>query len=148
MGIFPAEIAAKTPYGPHLLTVQMASLKRIGEGFQALWRHAPSGRTLVDGASRVSLTIVPGDRGQCGMLSAAPRWCTGMKLAARTGPSMTFGSRTPDADDVRSRSRNAHLLRDLTGLYEVTGESWAAQLGGLLVGMHCRAGSRMGSGGT
>ncbi len=31
---------------------------------------------------------------------------------------------------------NAHLLRDLTGLYEVTGESWVAQLGDLLVDMH------------
>ena len=31
---------------------------------------------------------------------------------------------------------NAHLLRDLTGLYEVTGESWVAPLMDLLVDLH------------
>ncbi len=31
---------------------------------------------------------------------------------------------------------NAHLLRDLMELYEVTGESWVAQLGDLLVDRH------------
>ena len=191
VGTFPEGIVAPTQYGPHLLglatylqTFQMLPVERIREFFAALWGHAPSGRTIVDAARRVSEVVGPVLTMIRDALHRAPvvhvdetgfrvegtLWW--MHTATADGWTLyglhrkrghegidSLGVMT-DRQGVavhdfwkpyyrcggRHALCNAHLLRDLTGLYEVTGESWVAQLGDLLVDMHRAASAARDSG--
>lgn len=181
VGTFPEGIVAPTQYGPPLLglatylqTFQMLPVERIREFFQALWGHAPSGRTLVDAAKRVSEIVVPvletirdalhrasvvqGDetgfrveRNLWWMHTATTDGWTLYGLHRKRGYEgidslgVMTGRQGVAVHDFwkpyyrcggRHALCNAHLLRDLTGLYEVTGESWVAQVRDLLVDMH------------
>lgn len=179
-GIFPLGVEAPTQYGPRILglstylqTFQMVPVDRIRHLFFELFGQAPSGRTLMDAATRVGERVAPLIPRIRDALRRAPVIHvdeTGFRVDGRlwwmhtaTAPGYTLYGLHPrrgqegiatlgvmdQRDGVavhdfwkpyycfegRHALCNAHLLRDLTGLYEVTGEAWVAKLRSLLAAM-------------
>ena len=179
-GTFPAEVVAPVQYGPRVLGLstylqvfQMIPIDRIRQLFFELLGQAPSGRTLVDAATRTSERVKPLLIPIREALRRAPVIHvdeTGFRVEGRlwwmhtaTAPGYTLYGLHPrrgqegiaDLGVMDQRKGvavhdfwkpyyrfperhalcNAHLLRDLTGLYEVTGEPWIATLQSLLADM-------------